>query len=167
MLYIYTRIAYCIASGRGSPSVRHLTEVESDRFRVCVTSDWDRFLIPITIHLFQVAQVPMSQDQTPPIQIGDGQPTLCFDKHSVRGGRRSRHCAVVPVAPDHATDHVAARERRHHYYFRRHSHRRNRCVQENAVHAQVPRLVSRPRMSGRHGQILNPSSGSFRSDDVV
>lgn len=81
----------------------------------------------MTIQLFQVAQMPMSQDQTSPVQIGDGQPTFRADKHSVRGGRWSRHCAVVPVAPDHATDHIAASKQRHHYDFRRYRRCRHGC----------------------------------------
>jgi len=104
----------------------------------------------------------MSQDQTSPVQIGDGQPTFGSDQHSVRCGRRSRRRAVVPVAADHAADHVAARQRRRYDYVRGHGRRSHGRRQENADRAQVPRLVSRPTMSGRHGQILNPTTGGSR-----
>lgn len=108
----------------------------------------------------------MSQDQTSPVQIGDGQPTFGSDQHSVRCGRRSRRRAIVPVAADHAADHVAARQRRRYDHFRQHGRRSHRRRQENADRAQVPRLVSRPTMSERHGQILTTGGSRFRSDEM-
>lgn len=55
--------------------------------------------------------MPVPQDQTAPVQVGDGQQALGVDQHAVRRGRGHGLGAAVAVAADHTAD-VAARAQR-------------------------------------------------------